>query len=256
LGRDALHLRGVAGVELEHDVLGGLIREAIPPVLAVDSIEVRRVVVVPDAHPMRPEALGHLVDGGSGRLQQFGRLVHRRRQRTDDQVAIADRLVELDARRKLVALQLGEAVMEAARPQPGRIEVRAPKGAGLAKSVLELDRLIPHGAQRLERAWYVGGQFLADAPELRRDGDLLPGCGARPRSQQNRSGGSAAEPEDFATRRTGVAHESGAPTVIPSRRRSEALARRVRLDPEAVKRKRQLSATTCPKREWEAYPHC
>jgi len=30
----------------------------------------------------------------------------------------------------------------------------------------------------------------------------------------------------------------------------------VRLDPEAVKRKHQLSATTCPKREWEAYPYC
>src|SRR4029079_11152164 len=89
--------------------------------------------------------------------------------------------------------------------QPGRVEVLSPLGARLAEGVLELDCLVTHGAERGQRAGDVGGQLLADAPELRRDGDLLPGGRARRRSQENRSGGRAAAPEDFAT--GGVAHE-------------------------------------------------
>ena len=67
-----------------------------------------------------------------------------------------------------------EGVVEAARLQPGRVQVRPPLGARLAERVLELDGLVAHGAERLQRARDVAGQLLAHAPELRADRDLLP----------------------------------------------------------------------------------
>ena len=68
----------------------------VPPVFAVDAIEVGRVVVVPDAHFVRPHLFGGFVHSVGGLLQQIGRLVDLRRKRTDDQVPVANRLVELD----------------------------------------------------------------------------------------------------------------------------------------------------------------
>ena len=98
------------------------------------------------------------------------------RQRPDDQVAIADRLVELDARLKVVALQLVEPVVEATRLQAGAAQVGLPLLAGFLERVLELDGLVPHLLERGQGAGNVGGELLAHAPELGADRDLLP-CG-------------------------------------------------------------------------------
>ena len=209
LGRHALHLRSVAGVELQDDVLRGLIGEAVPPVLAVDATKVRRVVVVPDAHLVRLQPFGHRVDLVGGLLQQVGRSVDLRGQGADDQIPVADGLVELHAGRELAALQLGEAMVKAARLQVGGIQVGLPLGSRPAERVFELDRLIAQRAERLQRPRDVLGQLQAHAPELRADGNLLP-CGRSGASrgrQQHRGGGRAAEPESITTGQRSSIHE-------------------------------------------------
>ena len=138
-------------------------------VLAVDAVEVGEVVVVPDAHLVRPDLVGRLVHRVGCLLQEVRRLVDLRRERPDDQVAVADRLVELDRRRELVALQFAERVVEPARLQLGRVEVLPPLRARLAERVLELDAVEPDRGERVERARNVGGELFPHAPELRAD---------------------------------------------------------------------------------------
>ena len=178
-------------------------------VLAVDAIEVRRVVVIPDAHVVDLQPLGHAVDRLRGLLQQIGRRVHRLRQRTDDQVAVPDCLIELDAARELVALQLLERVVEAARLQPGPVQVRAPLFTRRVECVFEFDGLVSHGCERFQRARNVAGQLLAHAPELRADRDAFPASGPGPQrgSEECEGCSSAAEPEDVATGRLCRGHD-------------------------------------------------
>ena len=123
---------------------------------------------------VRLQPLGDRVHLVGGLLQQVGRGVDRRRQRADDQVPVADRLVELHGGRELVARELGESVMKAAGLQAGGVEMALPLRAGLAERVLELDALIADSAERFQRAGNVLGQLQAHAPQLRADRNRLP----------------------------------------------------------------------------------
>ena len=170
-------------------------------VLAVDAIEVGRVVVVPDAHPVRLGLVGRFVDRVGCRLQEIRRLVDVRRKRPDDQVLVADGLVEFDRGREPVTLEFGEGVMETARLELDRVEVFPPLRARLLERVFEFDAVEPGGRERPEGAWNVGGELRAHAPELRADRDALPGGSGRCRQRGEDEGGGrcgAAELEDVA----------------------------------------------------------
>ncbi len=176
-------------------------------VLAVDAIEVREVVVVPDTQLVRLHLLRRLVHGVGRLLQQFGRLVHLRRERPDDQVPVADAQVELDGGRELLALQFAEGVVEPARLELRGIEVFPPFGAGPAERVLQLDGVEARRGECGEGAGNVGGQLLPHAPELRPDRDALPGGagqGRQRREDEGRDRCAAAELEDVASCRMRV----------------------------------------------------
>ena len=112
-------------------------------------------------------------------FSEVARLVDLRRERPDDQVAVADRLIELDRRGELVALQLVEAVVESARLELGGVEVLPPLGARFAERVLELDGVEADSRERVERAGNLGRELLPHTPELRADRDAFPlgSCG-------------------------------------------------------------------------------
>ena len=121
-------------------------------VLAADAVEVREMVVVPDAHLVRFHLLRRFVHRVGRRLQEIRRLVDIRRERPDDQVLVANRLVELDGGRELVTLKFAEGVMESARLELDRVEVFPPFRARLTERVLEFDAVEPGGRERAERA--------------------------------------------------------------------------------------------------------
>ena len=173
-------------------------------VLAVDAVEIGRVVVVPDAHLVRAELFGDFVDGIRGLLHEVARFVDLSRERPDDQVAIANRLIELDRCGELVALQFVEAVVESARLELRGVEVRPPLGARFAERVLELDGVEPDRRECVERTGNLGGELLPDTPELRADRDLFPlgSCGGR-KEESGRRGG-AADSENVSTGRMRV----------------------------------------------------
>ena len=143
------------------------------------------------------DLLGGLVHRVGRLLQEVRRLVDVRRERPDDQVPVADGLVELDGGRELVALQFAEGVVEPARLEPRRVEVLPPLGARLAERVLEFDAVEPGRGKRTERAGNVGGELLPHAPELRADRDALPRGPAGAGSAGTTKAEAAAVPPSF-----------------------------------------------------------
>ena len=99
--------------------------------------------------------------------------------------------------------------MKAAGLQVSRIEMGLPLGAGLAERVLELDGLVAHRPERLQRPGNVLGQLRPHAPQLRADRNLLPSCsrGASHGREQHRGGGSTTELQGVTTGRLSITHE-------------------------------------------------
>ena len=165
-------------------------------VLAVDAIEVGRVIVVPDSHLVRFRLCGNFIDGVGGLLQKITRLVNVRGQRTDDEVSIADRLIELHRRCKLVALQLVEPMMEPAGFELCRVEVFAPLRARLPERVLEFNRLEADCRERVQSTGNLGRELFSHTPELHPNRNALPrgaSGGFAQRTEKNGSRCGAAE---------------------------------------------------------------
>ena len=146
--RIAANGSAVAGVELNHHLFLRAVEEGVPWHLAFDGFELNVVVVVTNSHPMRFYFVGKFAEDVGGFLPGLAGLGVLARQARHDEKLVAQRLVEFDGLRKVVAEQRVEADVSAAAFEPDVVEQLA-QAFGVAPVVAgELDRLVAHLCHR------------------------------------------------------------------------------------------------------------
>jgi hypothetical protein len=103
----------------------------------------------------------------------------------DDDETVADRLVERNRVAELVVLHQVERRVPAEAGEAGHVEDRLQLFGAVLRGTRELDALVTHLGDRLERAAHVVRQLVADRPQFQSDRQLchdatpcrLPGPG-------------------------------------------------------------------------------